>query len=297
MLRAILHGKDGDTGFPSPYLGADDRLHPNFRQVGARTGRMSCSDPNIQQWHRDDLRMRYRVSARPGYKLVTADLDAIEMRMFAAFCGPGVLRDALTRGDDIHTMAAEAAGFVDRKRPDGTVWTKRQQGKTLNYAIVYGAGVRSLRKAFGVTQDGAKAILRRYHREFPEVGDLQNRIEYSLEEKGYVKSPWGRRFRATPGKAYQEAYKFTNYLVQGSAADLMKASLVEVHKAGVPLVAAVHDELVAEVPEEDAEEAKRIIERAFTDHDRITKAIPLAADGVIVDRWSDAKTPGWAPPA
>lgn len=294
MLRAILHGKD-DSGFPSPYLGSDDRLHPNFRQVGARTGRMSCSDPNIQQWHRDDLRMRYLVAARPGYKLVSADLDAVEMRVFAAFCGDGVLRDAVKRGADIHTMAAEAAGLRDRKRPDGSVESARQQGKTLNYAIVYGAGVRSLRKAFGVTQDGAKAILRRYHREFPEVGDLQNRIEFALEETGYVKSPWGRRFRATPGKAYQESYKFTNYLVQGTAADLMKASLVEVHKQGVPLVAAVHDELVAEVPEEDAEEAKRIIETAFTNHERLTKTVPLAADGVIVDRWSDAKTPGWSP--
>lgn len=256
---------------------------------------MSCSDPNIQQWHRDDLRMRYLVSARPGYKLVTADLDAIEMRMFAAFCGPGVLRDALTRGDDIHTMAAEAAGFVDRKRPDGTVWTKRQQGKTLNYEIVYGAGTRSLRKAHGVNMDGAKTILRRYHREFPEVGDLQNRIEYALSESGFVKSPWGRRFRATPGKAYQESYKFVNYLVQGSSADLMKASLVEVHKAGVPLVAAVHDELVAEVPEEDAEEAARIIEKAFTTHPRITEKMPLVADADIIDRWSDAKTPGYKP--
>jgi DNA polymerase-1 len=192
-------------------------------------------------------------------------------------------------------MAAEAAGLSDRRRADGTVTTARQMGKTLNYAIVYGAGVRSLRKAFGVSQDGARTILRRYHREFPEVGDLQNRIEYALEEKGFVKSPWGRRFRATEGKAYQEAYKFTNYLVQGSAADLMKSALVEVHKAGVPLVAAVHDELVAEVDEEDAPEAARIIEKAFTEHERITKAIPLEAEAQIVDRWSDAKTPGYVP--
>jgi DNA polymerase I-like protein with 3'-5' exonuclease and polymerase domains len=295
MVRAILHGK-GDDKTPHPYLTSNDTIHPNFRQIGARTGRMSCSDPNIQQWHRDDLRMRYLVKARPGHKLVAADLDAIEMRVFAAFTGDGILRDAIKRGRDIHTMAAEAAGIGDRTRTGGAVETARQRGKTLNYAIIYGAGVRSLRKAFGVNTQGAKAILRRYHAQFPEVGALQNRIEFALADKGYVASPWGRRFRATEGKAYSEAYKFTNYLVQGTAADLMKASLVRVHEAGIPVIAVVHDEIVAEVPEEDAPEAAKIIEEAFTDHEQLTEHVPLSAEAQIVDRWSDAKEEGYVPP-
>jgi DNA polymerase-1 len=293
-MRAILHGPPDEDAFPDPYLAPDGRLHPNFRQVGARTGRMSCSNPNVQNWHRDDLRMRYLVAAGEGKKLVTADLDAIEMRIFAAFCGEGALLDAIKRGEDMHALAATRAGLGERRRSTGAVETARQRGKVLNYSICYGAGKRSLRKAFGVDQKGAGQILDRYHAAFPEVSMLQNKIEFALEDQGYVRSAWGRRFRVERN-ASREAYKFTNYLVQGTAADLLKDALVTVHKAGVPVVAVVHDEIVAEVDESDAREAAHIIEQALTDQPRLTEAVPIEAEAQIVDRWSDAKTPGYVP--
>jgi DNA polymerase-1 len=293
-MRAILHGPPDEDAFPDPYLAPDGRLHPNFRQVGARTGRMSCSNPNVQNWHRDDLRMRYLVAAGEGKKLVTADLDAIEMRIFAAFCGEGALLDAIKRGEDMHALAAKRAGLGERRRSTGAVETARQRGKVLNYSICYGAGKRSLRKAFGVDQKGAGQILDRYHAAFPEVSMLQNKIEFALEDQGYVRSAWGRRFRVERN-ASREAYKFTNYLVQGTAADLLKDALVTVHKAGVPVVAVVHDEIVAEVDESDAREAAHIIEQALTDQPRLTEAVPIEAEAQIVDRWSDAKTPGYVP--
>lgn len=294
MVRAILHGPDDEEAWPDPYLDNNDRLHPNFRQVGARTGRMSCSNPNIQQWHRDDLRMRYMVAAGEGKKLVTADLDAIEMRVFAAYCGEGALLDAIKRGDDMHTLAAKRAGIGERRRSTGAIESARQRGKILNYSICYGAGVRSLRKAFGVDQKGARAILDRYHAAFPEVGALQRKIEFALEDQGYVKSAWGRRFRVER-RASQEAYRFTNYLVQGTSADLLKDALARVHEAGVPVIAVVHDEIVAEVDESDAKEAAHIIEEALTDQPRLTGKVPLAAESAIVDRWSDAKQLGYRP--
>lgn len=294
MVRGILHGPDDEDAFPDPYLAPDGRLHPNFRQVGARTGRMSCSNPNIQQWHRDDLRMRYMVQAGPGMKLVTADLDAIEMRVFAAYCGTGPLLKAIKDGEDMHVLAASRANLGDRERTGGAVESARQRGKGLNYSICYGAGERSLMKSLGLDQKNVRQVLDRYHRAFPEVKRLQRQIEFRLEDQGYIKSAWGRRFRVERN-ARREAYKFTNYLVQGTSADLLKDALVKVHKAGLPVIAAVHDELVLEVPEADAEEAAQTLVEALTDHPRITEKVPIEADAQIVDRWSDAKTPGYVP--
>lgn len=297
-LAPMLHGKEDKVwGRQGPFIAADERIHPNFRQLGAVTGRMSASDPNMQNWHRDDLRLRYLVRAEPGMKLVCCDLDAIEMKLFAAFCGNGVLLDQVKRPDgDPHSFTAEMVGIRDRTRPDGSVTPARQQAKVFNFQMIYGGGVNTIMQFFGVSKGRAKEMLNRYHRAYPEIGLLQNKIRARLEDHGYVKTPWGRRHRAdTRRPVYQQAYKFPNKLVQGTAADLLKDSIAKIHEAGVPMILPVHDEIIAHVPEEDAEEAARIIERCMTDHPRISKVVPLAAEAQIVDRWSDAKQPGFVP--
>lgn len=273
-----------------PFIGADGRLHPSYRQVVA-TGRMSCSDPSIQNQPRDDLRLRYNFRADPGMKLVTCDLNSIEMAVFAAYAGEGKLMDAIREGRDMHTMTADFVGLRERHRPGGHIESRRQRGKTFNFAVVYGLGVRGTRKKFQVSQDEARKMHKRYHDAYPEVGQLQSIIEWRLQDTGYIKSAWGRRFRLAP----REAYKATNYLVQGTAADILKASLLKLHKDGVPVVALVHDEIIAHVPEADAEECKQTIIEALIDHPRINDKVPLAADGDIVDRWSEAKNPDFKP--
>lgn len=300
-VRRMLHDDQGDYGVEPAYLGPDDRIHANFRQVGARTGRMSSSDPNLQNWHRDDLRLRYLVRARPGKVLVAADLDAIEMRLFAAFAGDGALLEAVRRGEDMHTLAADMVGLEDFKRSGGAVESRRQRGKTFNYSMAYGAGVRSLRKKFRVSQKEAKRMIAAYkggyvdgayqQGAFPEVQGLQDTIALKLQDRGYIKTPWGRRHRVD----VRDAYKGTNYLVQGTAADMFKEALVRVHEAGVPVIVANHDELVAEVDPSDAEEAAHVIQEALTDHPRITKVVPVDAEAKIVSRWSEAKDPSFTP--
>ena len=128
-------------------------------------------------------------------------------------------------------------------------------------------------------------MLQRYKDAYPEVVRLQNRIAYRLQDTGYIKSAWGRRFHVDP----RDSYKAVNYLVQGTSADLLKAALVRLHAEGVPIVACVHDELIAYVPEAQAEETKRKMIEALVDHPKITDKVPLEAEGDIVDRWSDAK--------
>jgi len=293
-VHRILHGKPEDGKFPEPYLTTNDRVHPDFRQVGARTGRMSGANPNFQNLHRDDLRPRYCVRATPGMKLVSVDLDQIELRLLAAFAGDGALRKVFKTGGDPHQMTADLIGLRDYKRPLGGVETARQRGKRWNYLKNYGGGQGATRKFLQMSKDEYRAAAARYEEAFPDVRRLEDRIEIALLDKGYIKTPWGRRHRIYRN-AEREAYTFIAKLLQGTAADLFKDAARRVHQQGVPLIGFVHDELLAEVPEGDAEEAGRIMVDALIDHPVIAEKVPLEAEAKIVDSWSDTKKPGWTP--
>lgn len=300
-------GRSYETSIRSwkePFIAPDGRIHANYRQVGARTGRMSCSDPNMQNQPRDDLRLRYNILAEPGHKLVTCDLSNIEMVLFAMYAGEGRLLDAVRNGDDLHALTAKMLGLRDRRRPGGGVETARQLGKIYNFSRVYGGGLRTIKRQFRCSMDDARLLKNRFDDAYPEVQNLMNRIHFRLEDDGYIQDKFisGRRFRVDP----RDSYKATNYLIQGTAAALLKWAVQRLHEDGVPMVALVHDEVVAHVPEADAEEAKNLIIQRLTEHPGITERVPLNAKGDVVDRWSDAKplkrddgstylfTPKWA---
>lgn len=276
-----------------PFIAPDGRIHATYRQVGARTGRMSCSDPNMQNQPRDDLRLRYNIVADPGYKLVACDLSNIEMVLFAAYCGPGRLLNAVRNGEDLHELTAKMLGFRDRQRAGGTFESARQQGKTYNFSRVYGGGLRTIMRQRRCKMDEARLLKRRFDEAYPEVAGLTQRIEYRLYDQGYISDSLisGRRFRVDP----RDAYKAVNYLVQGTASSILKAAVIRLHLDGVPMVALVHDEIVAHVPEADAEEAKQLIIRRMTEFDELEGVVPLSAEGDIVDRWSQAKNPDFKP--
>lgn len=292
MLREKWITYGGTPMLKQPYI-VDGRLHTTFKQVGAKTtGRMSSADPNVQNLPRDDLRIRYAVRAEPGMKLVTADLSSIELVLFAAFVGEGRMMNLIRDPDgDPHTAAADAVGLDDFDRGGGVVESRRQRGKTWNYMTIYGGGTRTVRKTYRVNQKKAREMIEGYHKAFPEIRRFQRMIEYRLYDRGYVKSIYGRRFRVDP----RDAYKAVNYLIQGTAADMLKKSIAELQSQGVPIIGAVHDELIAHVPEKDAEEVAHLIEKALTNHPAITERVPVHAEAQIVDRWSDAKKPGYVP--
>lgn len=279
-----------------PFIAPDGRIHADLNQVGARTGRMSSS-PNVQNWPRDDLRMRHLIQAQPGMKLVACDLDQIELRLFAAFLGEGKVLEMMKDPDsDIHTYTAKMVGLKERDRGGGVVESPRQRGKKFNYERIYGGGVRAIRRWHGVSQKEAKEMLLRYYEAFPEVQDFQNQIEFTLFDKGFVRTPWGRRHRPYNRRtADREAYRFVNYLVQGAAADLFKVSVVRCWEAGVPMIALTHDEILAEVPENEAQATAELIHAELIDHPQIQKIVPLDSDMQIVDRWSFAKDPKFDP--
>jgi DNA polymerase-1 len=273
--------------YKEPFIAPDGRIHANYRQVGARTGRMSCSDPNMQNQPRDDLRLRYNIVADPGYTLVTCDLTNIEMYLFAAYCGEGRMLTAVRNGEDLHTLTAKMLGLRDRARPGGIVETARQLGKTYNFSRVYGGGLRTIRRQFRCSLDEARLLKKRFDDAYPEVQRLANRIEYKLQDDGYIQDKLisGRRFRVDP----RDAYKATNYLVQGTAASLLKYAVIKLHQDGVPMVALVHDEIVAHVPVGDAPEVAKLIEQRMTEFEGLKDIIPLKAEADIVKRWSDSK--------
>jgi DNA polymerase I-like protein with 3'-5' exonuclease and polymerase domains len=287
-----------------PFIAPDGRIHATYRQVGAITGRMSCADPNMQNQPRDDLRLRYNIAAPPGYKLVTCDLSNIEMRLFAAYAGPGKLLTMVRNGEDVHANTAKFLGITDRMRSGGWVESARQRAKTFNFSVIYGGGFRTIRRQQRVNMTEAKRLKQRYYDAYPEVQRLQDRIEGTLASRGYIQTLYGRKI---PGTA-REAYRYVNYLVQGTAAEILKEALISCHKEGIPVVALIHDEIIALVPEDEAEATKERIIWHLTqaereggklwDASRNAPVVPLEAEGDVVDRWSQAKDatfkPQWA---
>jgi DNA polymerase I-like protein with 3'-5' exonuclease and polymerase domains len=279
------------NSYQEQFISPDGRVHAGYRQLGARTGRMSSHSPNFQNQPSNDLRLKYNMRAEPGYKLVTCDLSNVEARIFAAYCGEGPLLKTIQDGGDIHQLTADMVGLRDRKRPDGSVDKARQRGKTFNFSVLYGGGIPTLMKQLRVDKKEARKLLNRYKEAYPEITRLQRRVAFKIEDQGFITSSWGRRFRVSD----KETHKAPNYLVQGTAADLLKASLVRLHKMGAPIVALVHDEVVIHCKEEDAEYWKEQTIKCLTEHPRITDKVPLEAEGEIVDRWSQSKDPDFVP--
>jgi DNA polymerase I-like protein with 3'-5' exonuclease and polymerase domains len=151
---------------------------------------MSCADPNMQNQPRDDLRLRYNIKAPEGYKLVTCDLSNIEMRLFAAYAGPGRLLNLIRSDDaDVHTFTAKALGITDRVRAGGWVETARQRAKVFNFSVIYGGGFRTIRRQQRCDMAEARRLKQRYYDTFPEVRTLQERIEQTLASRGYITDP------------------------------------------------------------------------------------------------------------
>jgi DNA polymerase I-like protein with 3'-5' exonuclease and polymerase domains len=289
----LLHDHDTPRGMQKAFLAPDDRVHTTFLQVGAKTGRSSSMDPNIQNFPRDDLRIRYLVKAKPGNVLVQADMEGIEARVAALYTGPGPFRETVLAGN-FHQNTADRLGLKDKQRAIG-VEAARQRGKKMNYLILYSGGVRAIMQWFHVDQPEARRMLDAWHDAYPEVRELSDAIQFKLARQGYIETLLGRRLRLDKGLR-EEGYKFINYLIQGTAGDLFKTAAVRMHREGVPLIGVFHDEALAEVRPDRAEQTLETMTRALTELEHlITEPVPLDADGAIVERWSEAKDPNYVP--
>jgi DNA polymerase I-like protein with 3'-5' exonuclease and polymerase domains len=287
-----------------PTLIYDEHIHAGFMQYGTVTGRFSCRAPNLQNIPRPSSErgklVRGIFIAEEGGKLVVADYGQIELVVLAHYVGEGKLYEGFMAGIDPHTMTA--AMILDKDPADITKIERQDMGKTMNFAIVYGAGVYKVASMAHITPEEAKRKLKKHEQMFPEVHGFKDAVIDTARKREpvpYITTLLGRKRRVPDLNSSVEGIRkgaerqLFNSLIQGGAADLIKLSMIRVDNVLPPeiqLVLTVHDELVLSSPDGMVQEAASILREAMTG-EKIQKhvRVPLTADVKIVNRWSDAK--------
>jgi len=275
------------------------RVHTCFNQAVAATGRLSSSDPNLQNIPiRTPLgrEIRRAFIADPGHVLISADYSQIEFRVLAHLSEDPVLVDAFREGADFHDRTSVKIFGANSGRDPHQL---RSIAKMVNYALLYGKGAFTLAKDIGVTQQEAQAFIDGYFAGFPRVRAFIDRTLEEARQTGVVKTIYGRRrlmpelhSRDFQRRAASER-EAVNMPIQGSAADIMKRAMIEVHAAlasqpDARMILTVHDELLFEVPKGRAEEVAEVV------RERMQAAavlnVPLTVDVGIGENWKDAKS-------
>jgi DNA polymerase I len=274
------------------------RVHTCFNQAVAATGRLSSSDPNLQNIPiKTPLgrEIRRAFIADPGHVLISADYSQIEFRVLAHMSDDPVLVGAFREGADFHERTALKIFGADSGRDPHAL---RSIAKMVNYALLYGKSAFTLSKDIGVTQEAAQQFIDAYFAGFPRVRAFIDRTLEEARATGVVKTMYGRR-RLVPelnsrnGQVRGAAERVAvNLPIQGSAADIMKRAMIDVHAAlasdpEARMILTVHDELLFEVPAARADEIAEVV------RDRMQLAValnvPLTVDIGIGENWKDAK--------
>jgi len=287
---------DALPGFINPATG---RIHTSFNQAGAATGRLSSSDPNLQnipvRTPRGEAIRRAFVAAS-GWLLLTADYSQIELRLLAHLSGDPAFVQAFEQGGDIHRQTAALIFGV----PQADVTPEmRARAKTINFGTIYGQGPFALSRQLGITLDEAKAFIQQYFTRFAGVRAWLDRTVAEARARGYVETLFGRR-RYVPElkdknfnvRSFGERTA-TNSPLQGSAADLIKRAMIGVDHAlrerglETRVLLQVHDELVLEVPERESDQARELVKREMVGAAALR--VPLVVSIGVGKNWVDAK--------
>lgn len=277
----------------------DGRVHSVFKQTETRTGRISSTEPNMQNIPvRKELgrNMRKFFVADEGKVLLDADYSQIELRVLASVCGDENMQSAFINGEDIHTSTA--AQVFDM--PDDFVTPEmRSAAKAVNFGIIYGIGAFSLSKDIGVSVAEAKKYINDYLNHYPKVNEFMEKTVEDGKKNGYVTTIFGRR-RYIPelsasNKVLQAFGKRAamNAPIQGAAADIIKIAMVKVYqrikaeKLNAKLILQVHDELIIEVSEQDKEKSKKILGEEMVN--AVELVVPMIADVNEGKSWYDSK--------
>jgi len=282
------------------------RIHASFNQTVAATGRLSSSDPNLQNIPiRTDLgrQIRRAFVAEEGNVFVSADYSQIELRLLAHLSQDEALMKAFERGEDIHRAVAAEINEVDPEEVSGE---QRSAAKMVNFGIVYGITSFGLARRLGVDEKTAGEIITNYKQRFPGITIFLQECVEQAKRTGYVETMLGRRRPIPQIEATQPQQKALgermaiNSVVQGSAADLIKIAMVDLHRRirepeedessplhGVRMLVQIHDELLFEAPEERATGAQEVIvDRMQTAMDL---RVPLVVDAAVGRTWFEGK--------
>ncbi|WP_374565817.1 DNA polymerase I [Ideonella sp.] len=274
------------------------RVHTNYAQAVAVTGRLSSNDPNLQNIPirtPEGRRVREAFIAPPGHKIVSADYSQIELRIMAHISGDPGLTKAFAEGMDVHrATASEVFGIA----PDTVTSEQRRYAKTINFGLIYGMGAFGLAQSLGIDQKAARNYIDRYFDRFAGVKRYMDETKLRAAELGYVETIFGRRIylpeiRGGNGPRRSGAERQAiNAPMQGTAADLIKLAMIAVQGAldteqrATRMVMQVHDELVLEVPEAELDWAKEAVPRLMAGV--ATFSVPLLAEVGVGANWEEA---------
>ena len=280
-------------------IAPDGRIHTTFQNTVTATGRLSSTEPNLQNIPvRTELgsEIRKMFVPRPGWVLVDADYSQIELRVLAHIADDRAMQEAFRSGEDFHRLTASRVFHVP---PEDVTPLMRRQAKAVNFGIVYGISEFSLAQDIGVSRREAKEYIERYLTQYPGVRDYMKKIVETARTQGYVSTLFGRRrmipeIRSTNFNIRSGAERIAlNTPVQGTAADIMKLAMVRVFRAletnglRARLLLQVHDELIVECPPEEAGRVRAIV--ADEMEHAATLAVPLVAEAKSGESWYDAK--------
>jgi DNA polymerase-1 len=277
---------------------ATGRVHTNYAQAVAVTGRLSSNDPNLQNIPvrtAEGRRIREAFIAPPGSLIVSADYSQIELRIMAHLSGDAGLLRAFAEGQDVHrATAAEVFGV----EPQAVTPEQRRYAKAINFGLIYGMSEFGLAAQLGVERTAARVYMDRYFARYPGVAEYMSRTREQARRQGYVETVFGRRLwlpeitGSNPARRQGAERAAINAPMQGTAADLVKLAMIEVHRwlaAGAlasRLVMQVHDELVLEVPEPELERVRGELPGLMSGVARL--AVPLLVELGAGPNWDRA---------
>jgi DNA polymerase-1 len=249
------------------------RVHTTYNQALAVTGRLSSSEPNLQNIptkSEEGRRIRAAFMAAPGHYLVSADYSQIELRIMAHFSHDRTLLDAFLNDEDIH---AQTAAQIFGLRHGAVTQDARRQAKTINFGVIYGQGAFGLSRALNITFQEANNFINRYFERFPGVRKYMDTTRWDAKKNGFVTTWYGRKrylpgLKSSHGPTKRESERMAiNTPIQGTAADVIKMAMIQVDRAladqklKARVIIQVHDELVLEVPQDELETVSRLVAR------------------------------------
>jgi len=276
----------------------DGRVHTNFQMAVASTGRLSSTEPNLQNIPirtEEGARIRRAFIAEPGHLLLAADYSQIELRLLAHVADVPSLREAFARGEDIHSRTA---ADIFRLAPDAVDRESRRRAKTINFGIIYGMSAFGLATRLAIPPFEARGIIDAYFAQYPGIRDYMERVKEEARIGGHVLTPFGRRLWI-PDIGHREMQRRAgaeraaiNAPFQGGAAEMIKRAMVRLPRAlreaglRARMLLQVHDELVFEVPDEEAEATGALVRGVM--EGVATLRVPLAVEIGTGRSWAEA---------
>jgi DNA polymerase-1 len=274
------------------------RVHTSYHQAVAATGRLSSSDPNLQNIpirSEEGRKIRQAFIAPPGYKIVAADYSQIELRIMAHLSGDAGLLAAFSQGVDVHSATAAEVFEVDL---DQVTHDLRRSAKAINFGLIYGMSAFGLAQQLGLSRNQAQAYIDLYFSRYPGVKQYMDNIREQAKQQGYVETIFGRRLylpdinaRNAAQRQYAERTAI-NAPMQGTAADIIKRAMIGCDTwirdsgADVKMIMQVHDELVFEVAESQLSSSKQTISDIMTAAAELQ--VPLLVEVGCGENWDQA---------